>query len=92
MTNVTTFQLYSDPAHGWLKITRADALALGFTAKDFSRYSYVNDYFIYLEEDADATKFIAAFKAKHGENAIRIRETVCARRSKIRGYRRNGED
>lgn len=85
-----TFTFYSDPSHGWLKVSRADALALGFTAKDFSRFSYIADGgTLYLEEDCDAGKFLAAFEAKHGKPTIK--ESHCNGQSRIRRYRRNGE-
>jgi len=87
MQNV--FYFYSDAGHAWLKVERSDALALGFTALDFSKYSYVADGgTLYLEEDCDAPKFLAAYEAKHGKPTIK--EKHCNGTSHIRRYRRNG--
>ena len=86
-----TFTFHIDPGHGWLKVSQADYAALGFKAADFSTYSYVAvaDGALYLEEDCDASKFVDAYKAKHG--AINIRESHCNSSSFIRRLRRNAE-
>jgi hypothetical protein len=83
------FKFYTDPGHGWLKVTRADCLDLGFTANDFSAYSYLGDGGeIYLEEDCDAPKFLHAYQAKHGAMPT-IKESHCSTSSRIRRMRRN---
>lgn len=85
---MASFIFHSDPSHGWLQVERGDALALGFTARDFSKYSYVKDGgTLYLEEDCDASKFLRAYEAKHG-NAPTITEKHCRGESPIRRLRR----
>jgi hypothetical protein len=84
------FTFHTDNGHGWLEVSRAEVLALGFTAADFSQYSYIKDGgTLYLEEDCDATKFVTAWQAKHGRKP-EFREKHCNGSSHIRRYRRNG--
>lgn len=61
---VKTYDLnwYSDPGHAWLRVKKADALALGITGK-VSQYSYHKGQYAYLEEDCDAGLFIEAAQA-----------------------------
>lgn len=63
------FTFYSDPGHGWLKVSVADVLAVGLDPIDFSRYSPRRGVTLFLEEDCDAPKFLRAWKAKHGTEA-----------------------
>lgn len=63
------FTYHTDPGHGWLEVSAADLKAVGLTAKDFSAYSYRGNGKLYLEEDCDASKFVAAYEAKHGRKA-----------------------
>lgn len=62
------FTMYSDPGHGWLRIKSEDAYALGLNVDDFTPYSYrSNDNrYWYLEEDLDASTFIAIWESKMG--------------------------
>ena len=60
------FTFHTDPGHGWLEVTAADLAAVGLKATDFSRYSFRNEYAYFLEEDCDASKFVEAWRAKHG--------------------------
>jgi hypothetical protein len=66
------FCFYVDPAHGFLAVLAADLRAFNLSAADFTRYSYVSEdgERFYLEEDCDAPKFLAAFKAKLGADAV----------------------
>jgi len=85
-----TFTFHSDNSHGWLQVERADALALGLTAADFSKYSYIRDGgTLFLEEDCDANKFFARYIAKHGALPIIIDKHIDGA-SHIRRYRRIG--
>lgn len=62
-----TFTFHSDPSHGWLEVSDLDLKDVGAAPRDFSRYSYKKgSTMFYLEEDCDAPKFIALFKAKYG--------------------------
>lgn len=64
----TIFAFIVDPAHSWLRVTRAQIAAVSLKPEDFSRYSYrgFKDDF-YLEEDCDAPKFLAAWEKIHGK-------------------------
>lgn len=57
---------YTDPGHGWLRVTLTDLADLNMMAGDFSQYSYRQGNYVYLEENCDAGKFIDAYKEKHG--------------------------
>lgn len=70
-----TFTHHSDAAHGWLEVPAKELEALGLSAADFSRFSYVDEYgkftgsgvsTLYLEEDCDAMQFIRAYERSHG--------------------------
>lgn len=78
------FKFYADPGHGWLAVKRNLLSDLGIT-QSISRYSYERGQTVYLEEDCDASKFLQAWKAKHGsEPTIECRHTN--NRSPIRSY------
>jgi hypothetical protein len=83
------FKFYSDPGHGWLKVTVADCLDLQLMPSDFTRYSYRRNDELYLEEDCDASKFIAAYRAKHGATPT-VTESHCNSDSLIRRLPRVG--
>ena len=57
------YDFISDPGHGWLKVERAELIALGIIGK-ISHYSYQNRNDVYLEEDCDANVFIMAKREK----------------------------
>lgn len=77
------FTFFSDNAHGWLRVSVADCRDVELSVESFSRYSYCDDGYLYLEEDCDAAKFIGAFVVKydampviydshtHGQSSIR---------------------
>lgn len=71
MDKVRTIKLqyYTDPAHGWLRISRSDAEFLGILDK-ISGYSYQSPKgnYIYLEEDNDAT--LATFVLRQRKDAL----------------------
>ena len=54
-----TLTFHTDPAHGWLEVTRADIEALNIAQK-ISRCSYQKDDRIFLEEDCDAAHYFRA--------------------------------
>jgi hypothetical protein len=79
-----TFTFFQDPGHGWIRVTPADCAAIGLTAESFTAYSYRDEKFFYLEEDCDASRFVAAYESKHGTRPA-FRESVCRfRESSIR--------
>jgi len=59
----------SDAGHGWVKVPREELKELGIEDK-ITNYSYQSPSgkFVYLEEDADATTFVEAFRKKFGED------------------------
>lgn len=62
-----SYMFFSDPSHGWLKVTRKELEAMGLQ-KLISSYSYVDARreYVYLEEDRDAGLFLKA-KDERGE-------------------------
>lgn len=70
-----SFTFYTDPGHGWLQVSPRDLEDLGLKNTDFSSCSYWSraGQCFFLEEDCDAPKFLALYKAKHTERPI-IRE------------------
>lgn len=61
----TKFIFHMDPGHGWLEVTKIEALELDIVEK-ISPYSYEDRKNFYLEEDCDAALFIDAYVAKYG--------------------------
>lgn len=78
-----TFQSYSDPSHGWVKVSHKLLAELGIADK-ISTYSYSRGEHAYLEEDLDLNTFHNSMLARgitplydcHSSN----------RTSRIRGY------
>ena len=60
------FSFHHDGGHGWLQVPEQSLKNLGIEHY-VSRHSYLKDEQVYLEEDQDASLFIAAYKAKHGK-------------------------
>jgi hypothetical protein len=58
---MSKFDFHYDAGHGWLKVHIYDAADVGLYAEDFSAYSYRNGEHLYLEEDCDAGRFLAAW-------------------------------
>jgi hypothetical protein len=50
---------YADAGHGWLKVKKAELVALGIADK-ITVYSYQFKEWAYLEEDADLSAFVDA--------------------------------
>jgi hypothetical protein len=61
------YTFYTDPGHGWLKVSMGDLKSLGIE-NAISGCSYVsrNGRFAYLEEDMDAGTFMRAFENTFG--------------------------
>lgn len=78
------FDFYSDPAHGWVKVPTGLLVSLGISDR-ITGYSYKRGEYAYLEEDADASTFIKAYKERYGD-APKFREHLSDEMSKIRGY------
>lgn len=80
---MSTYRIYADPGHAWCRVHRSKLIKLGILDK-ISSYSYQRGEWVYLEEDNDLSKFIAACKEK-GETPKFIEEHT-NRQSKIRSY------
>ena len=78
-----SYDFFSDPGHGWIKVKRSELERLGIADK-ISGYSYQKGDYVYLEEDDDGTLFADAKKA-HNE-PVNLRSHIADRDSKIRSY------
>lgn len=76
-------KFYADPGHGWLAVKRDMLTELGINDK-ITPYSYQRGRTVYLEEDCDASTFLAAARAKGIDIQFEDRHTD--RRSPIRSY------
>jgi hypothetical protein len=79
-----SFDVYSDPGHGWAKVPFSVLRELGIVEK-ITTYSYQRNGFAYLEEDCDLSTLVIALR----DRGIipKFREHVARERdSKIRGY------
>jgi len=65
MKNVA-LMYHQDPGHGWLAVPKDIAAEIGVNDADFSRYSYQDDLFLYLEEDGDMTAFLNLWRDRCG--------------------------
>ena len=82
-----TFEVYSDPGHAWIKVSKKHLTKFFGHAwrKSFTCFSYERGEFTYLEEDCDAASFIN----KLNESGIKLvlRERGQAKwYSRIRNY------
>lgn len=87
MSETLTFDFHSDPGHGWIEV--AKCLLPRLIGPDwrslFSPFSYESRDCVYLEEDADADRFIKACQQRGVE--LKFRELPQARGdSPIRNY------
>lgn len=78
-----TFDFYTDPGHGWVKVKLSLIKQLGIKSK-ISTYSYVRGKYVYLEEDCDAGELFKALQDRSIE--VKWRDHHSDKRSKIRGY------
>lgn len=63
MNTETLYTYHTDPGHGWLEVSRHEVERLGI-AGEISHYSYQRNGTLFLEEDCDMTRFLAAKDAK----------------------------
>jgi hypothetical protein len=78
-----TYTVFSDPGHGWIKVTMGELIRLNIADK-MSTCSYQYGDYAYLEEDCDYSTWLRA-KNEHGE-AYAIKESRCDNASRIRNY------
>ena len=69
-----TLNYYTDPAHGWLAVDRADLDRLDITHR-ISPYSYQQNDKVYLEEDLDMTLFMEAANDKGWNVTMKYQHT-----------------
>jgi hypothetical protein len=68
----------SDPGHGWLRVSWADfAAASDDVKKSVSSYSYIDNKFIYLEEDCDAYLYLKDLCGRLGVSDIKTFFQAC---------------
>ena len=79
-----TFTYHTDPGHGWLEVSVAEAAEVGLTPADFSGYSYRRGNTLFLEEDLDAARFAEAYAAAHGGERMHAAERFVDREHWIR--------
>ena len=77
------YNLYEDPGHGWLRVTRQELQKLGIIDK-ISKYSYQKGDYVYLEEDCDMSIFLEAKEARN--EPVEYREHCTNNNSFIRTY------
>lgn len=73
----------TDPGHGWLEVPRGLLEVLGIQDK-ITDYSYINNGYVYLEEDLDMQTFVRALRAS---STIELElEHVYQERTAVRDY------
>lgn len=79
--------IYTDPSHGWAKVTLKELLKLNIADK-ISSYSYIhkNGLYAYLEEDCDLSTYLKALDDHNIK--FRMIEKHTDKSSKIRSYSR----
>lgn len=79
--------IYTDPSHGWAKVTLKELLKLDIIDK-ISSYSYIhkNGLYAYLEEDCDLSTYMKALDDQSIKYKIINYHTN--KSSKIRSYNR----
>ena len=80
-----TFKHYTDPGHGWYKVSREMLFRMDILDK-ISSFSYQKNDWVYLEEDCDATIFFDRSKELYGEIQIRVTSNIADNMSSIRYY------
>jgi len=80
------YDFYSDPGHGWLKVSKEELKELGIT-REITLFSHQRGDAVYLEEDCDAYLFLKTKEEKQGIK-IKFREHYADKTSKIRNYDR----
>jgi hypothetical protein len=72
-----------DPGHGWLEVPQGLLQVLGIEDK-ITSYSYINNSYVYLEEDLDMQTFILALKASSNIQLELV--DVYQEHTAVRGY------
>lgn len=85
MKNTRTFNYYTDPSHGWVKVPNKLIEELNLTQR-ISRYSYYRNGYAYLEEDCDAGVVINELRDRGVK--VKFNHKPSNKSSKIRSYSR----
>ena len=83
MTEEKVFTHFTDPAHGWIKVSKQLLKELGIATK-ITAYSYQKGDYAYLEEDCDASLFVEEYEKQTGQKIKTV--TSYAHRSAIRNF------
>lgn len=84
MSNTVKILFFSDASHGWGRVLRSTIEELGIADK-ISEFSYQDRDYVYLEEDCDLPRFIAALhSAGYDEEIVYMDDRV----GEARGIRR----
>ena len=82
------FNFYTDPGHGWLKVTKKELKELQIS-NNITGYSYMKNEDVFLEEDGDLSTFIKAWE-NHTNKKFDINKQlinhISDKTSKIRNY------
>jgi hypothetical protein len=78
---------YSDAGHGWLKVKKAELVALGIADK-ITAYSYQYKEYAYLEEDCDLSTYVEAIGREKWESIKNKIPLKISEFSRIRTYAR----
>jgi len=85
------FDFYSDPGHGWVKVSVGELVKVDLLPSDFSTYSYRRGDTLYLEEDCDAPKFLKFWAQAYPDCDIEFKDHFTNNRSRIRSYPHNSK-
>lgn len=83
-----SFNFHADPGHGWLEVSAEQIAEVGLKPTSFSHFSYRRGSKYFLEEDVDASLFIAAFERIFPKLDIKYVEHFSDNRSFVRDLER----
>jgi hypothetical protein len=87
------FTVFSDAGHAWAQVELSDLYDVGLSLQQITAYSFIQGTTLYLEEDADLTLFVAAYRAKYGTDPILVSRKPVKAQSFVRKLQRiNGAD
>ncbi len=67
MVTMASFTFHVDPGHGWLEVSCEWLARVDLEPSDFSGYSYIGNFNMYLEEDCDMAIFLAAWRKRNND-------------------------
>jgi len=81
---MTTYTVYADPGHAWIKVPLSKLIDMGIVDQ-ITGYSYMTLSHAYLEEDKDMGTFVSALSEKERAN-LKLKEDHTNKESRIRDY------